>query len=816
MRLFAIAFLTGIILFLQFPFLPDSRWALALGIILPLVYYTSRQSSPHVLFIVSILYCITGLLWALFRANLFFDSGGITADLEGESLLAQGVIVSLPTVTNRRRKFQFEIQSLRYQGQQIKPTGRVQLSWYSGFQQVNLGEQWRFIVKLKRPHGFMNPGGFDYEGWLFQKGIHATGYIKKELSTKNKKFYPDITGNINKRLSGIEQASLIDRFRQRLFGKISTLLMSHPSKGLIKALAIGDRQDITQVQWDVLTRTGTNHLMAISGLHIGLVAGFVFFLMKWSWRLIGSVRGQGVLSRVCLILPASKFAAIFALLAATFYAMLAGFSIPTQRALVMVALLMFSVFLQCEFRPGVILAVALVVILIIDPFSVLDTGFWLSFSAVAIILFGMSARLYQRNLWWKWGRVQWVVAIGLLPLTLLFFQKISLISPLANLVAVPWVSVITVPLTLIGSVVVFLSDDVGALFLNLAARSFDLLWIVLNRLANIPFASWQQHNLVGWTIVPGLIGIFWLLTPRGVPARWLGALGLLPMVLVKPGVPKEGDFLFTLLDVGQGLSAVVQTRHHVLVYDTGPRFSDRFNTGSAVIVPFLYYNGINVIDTLLISHGDSDHIGGMDSVVDEMDVKMILTSVPQKIRHNRSIIECADSQSWQWDKVKFEIISPPLDKKLRNQYSGNNASCVLKISNSEGSVLLTGDIEKSAENYLLRAYKKGDYIEEGGHSTDTLLADVLVVPHHGSKTSSTVPFVAAVGPKFALVPVGYRNRFNLPRAEVIDRYKAKGAVVIDTASNGAIEFAFFQNRHQGVYKNSPILYRNENRRFFNQ
>ncbi|NOX42886.1 MAG: DNA internalization-related competence protein ComEC/Rec2 [Gammaproteobacteria bacterium] len=832
MRLYAIAFLVGIFIFLQLPALPDSRWSLAIFLISPIIFYTCRQLSSKGLPLLFILICFLGFLWALLRASLFFSLGGLTTDQEGKELIAEGVVVSMPILTNHKPRFEFDIHSLNYQGKKIKPIGRVQLSWYNGFREVKLGERWRFLVKLKRPHGFMNPGGFDYEAWLFHKGIHATGYIKNKLSKKEEEFYPGTADKINKRLATVEHASLIKQFRQHLSEKISLVLASNSSKGLIKALAIGDRQDITPAQWRVLTRTGTNHLMAISGLHIGLVAGFVFFLMKWGWRWVGYVCNFWLLPRCCLYLPANKFAAVFALVAAAFYAMLAGFSIPTQRALVMVALVMLSIFFQRVFRPSVILAVALMVILIIDPFSVMDAGFWLSFSAVAIILFCMSSRLYQKSIWWKWGRVQWIVAIGLTPLLLILFQKTTLISPVANLIAVPWVSLIIVPLTLIGSLVVSItsdiSDAVGALLLNLAARSFDLLWFALDGLANLPFATWHQHAPVAWTVIPGLLGILWLLMPRGVPVRWVGVIGLMPMVLVKPPVPKDGDFLFTLLDVGQGLSAVVQTRHHVLVYDTGPRFSERFNTGSAVVVPFLNHRGIDVVDMLLISHGDNDHIGGMESIMEEMDVKTILTSVPQEITYSNKK-RCANLQSWHWDNVKFDIISPPTEwegglqmnskrsKALRNQYIGNNGSCVLKITNMTGSVLLTGDIEKSAENYLLR-----DYINAEGSAmlSTTLSADVLVVPHHGSKTSSTLPFVTAVWPKYALFPVGYRNRFGLPRTEVVDRYRAVGARVIDTAKSGAIEFSFFQNKNQNQDQNtnlnSPILYRKENRRFFNQ
>jgi len=816
MRSISIAFFIGAIIFQQLSFLPDDRWSWGVIVLLPAIIYILPQSGVLKRTGLLVLIGATGFLWALFRASMFFSSGGIAAEIEGKDLLATGVVSSIPVRADRNIQFEFDVDTLRYQGQNIKPVGRVKLSWYGRAPTVRLGERWRFIIRLKRPRGFMNPGGFDYEAWLFLKGIHATGYIKAKLAAKTRDYYPEITGQVNMQLSSYQQASLIARIRQGLADDISFILKNEPSQGLIKALAIGERQDITQVQWKVLTQTGTNHLMAISGLHIGLVAGIVFYFMSWGWRMLGTIRPHGFLARCCLYIPANKFAALFALAAAFIYAALADFSIPTQRALIMVAVVMISLVLQSETRPGHILALALLAVLFVNPFANMEPGFWLSFAAVAVILFSMSARLYQQSLWWKWGRVQWVVLVGLAPFMIFVFQKAILVSPLVNFIAVPWVSMMTVPLTLAGSLLTLISEDFGAILLRWAAVSFDVLWPILSWFARLPFTQWQQHQPVSWTIIPALCGVFLLLMPQGVPARWMGIIGLLPMVLLKPAVPDEGHVRVTLLDVGQGLSAIVQTRQHVLVYDTGPKINSRFNTGSAVVVPYLRHLGITEINILLISHGDNDHIGGLHSILGEMPVNTVLTSVPERIS-GEEVLKCSDLQSWEWDGVRFEIVFPPPDlntplksapqrtRRLNQRLSGNNGSCVLKVSSGGGSVLLTGDIEKSAENYLLRdqQFSKGQ---------NKLKADVLVVPHHGSNTSSTLPFIRAVDPEYSLIPVGYRNRFRLPRERIVARYKAMGARVLDTANSGAI--VFFISTNDGVGK--PERFRVKNRRFFNQ
>ncbi|MFQ5546021.1 MAG: DNA internalization-related competence protein ComEC/Rec2 [Acidiferrobacterales bacterium] len=622
-------------------------------------------------------------------------------------------------------------------------------------------------VRLKRPHGFQNPGGFDYEGYLFQQRIRATGYVRSHKPAEL--------------LPARSPLYMVGRLRQRLGNRVRHLLGDSPFTGIVVALANGDRRGITNAQWDTLRRTGTNHLIAISGLHIGLVAGFVFFLVRSLWALPGFP---------VLRWPAPKVAAVAGMVAAVIYAALAGFSIPTQRAMVMLAVAMGAVLLQRRVLPTRLLAVALFLVLVHDPVAVMGAGFWLSFAAVAVIVVFIHGRSGEHSDWRRLGYLQWAIAIGLLPLMLTFFQQVSLVGPAANLFAVPVFGLLIVPLTLFGAIVSgFLADSVAGAVLQLAAWTLEMVWTVLDYLAGFEHSLWVQPGPSGWALVCGLVGIALLLAPRGWPARWLGVVWLLPMLLVRPPAPAAGEVWLSLLDVGQGLSAVVRTREHTLVYDSGPRFSARFDAGRSVVVPYLYNRGVARIDTLIISHGDNDHIGGARSVREALPVNRVLSSVPDKLSNARL---CALGQAWRWDDVDFVMLHPPDD----NTFRGNNACCVLMIRGEYGNIVLPGDIEALAELALVE--------REGTR----LAADVLVVPHHGSKTSSTTAFLEAVQPKVALFPVGYRNRFHHPHAGVKARYVKRGVELYGSPTHGAVEI---QLGPEGIKKSS---YRARNKRYW--
>ncbi|HFC54351.1 MAG TPA: DNA internalization-related competence protein ComEC/Rec2, partial [Gammaproteobacteria bacterium] len=576
----------------------------------------------------------------------------------------------------------------------------------------------------------------------------------------------------------------VDRLRTRLRRLIAGQIGDHPFSGLVTALAIGERGSIPNRQWDTLAATGTSHLMAISGLHIGLIAGLAFFLGRYLWTLCG---------RAALIVPAPQAAAALALLLAAAYAALAGFSIPTRRALIMVAAVMVALLLRRQVTPARALLLALGGVLLMDPVAVVTAGFWLSFAAVAVILYGLGGRLRGTGGWRQWGRVQWVVALGLLPLLALFFQQVPLLSPLANLLAVPWVSMAVVPLTLLGAACVLLYPPLGGWLLGLAADLLGWLWPILEWLAGLDFSRWQPGGEPSsWALAAAAIGILWMLAPRGVPARWVGGVWLLPLVVAAPQRPAPGEAWFTLLDVGQGLAAVVQTRNHTLVYDTGPKFSDRFDTGAAVVVPFLRNAGVQTVDVLMVGHGDNDHIGGAASLLRSYDVRRILSTVPERLSEGAE--PCRRGESWRWDGVRFTILHPEADGTM----AGNDASCVLRVESGGGALLLTGDIERRAERELLAEYPR------------QLAAAILVAPHHGSKSSSQRRFVAAVDPKYVLFPVGYRNRFHHPHPQVARRYREEGALLLDSASLGAIRFRLDE---KGI--SAPESYRLSARHYWN-
>jgi competence protein ComEC len=731
----AIAILLGVLALLQLPALPDTVWVQFLPLALLLAAFPSPWRLPALF--------AAGFLWALFRAALIL-SAALPAGLEGRDLQVQGVVATVPAAREWGRRFELQIESLSWEGEPRAGPHRVRLSWYRPPPELGVGQRWSLTVRLKRPHGFHNPGGFDYEGWLFQRGIQATGYVRERGDN---------------RLLGQARGYGLQRLREHLAAHIDGAAAGYAHAGIVTALAVGLRDRLTQEEWGVLRATGTAHLMAISGLHIGLVAGLAFFIGRRLWSLSATA---------VLRVPAPVVGAWTAILVATLYAALAGFSVPTQRALVMVVALLGAMLLRRHTSPRHTLSLALLVILILEPLSALSAGFWLSFGAVAAILLGMSGRLLTQGPWWRWGRVHWVVAVGLFPLMAAFFGENPLLAPLANLVAVPLVGLVVVPLALGGTLLSLVWAPLGQWLLRGAAIGLGHLWPFLEVLAHTPLVHRTSWTGSPWSLGAAGLGVFLLLLPRGLPGRWLGLIWLAPMVFAAHPRPPPGEAWLTLLDVGQGLAAVVRTEGHVLVYDTGPRFSERFDTGRAVIEPFLRRQGIGHLDTLIVSHGDNDHAGGADSLLARMPVGAVLSSVPERWSQGRP---CRRGQSWDWDGVSFQILYPGDS----GQGKDNDRSCVLKVVSRSDSFLLPGDVEADVEAELVSRYGRA------------LAADVLVVPHHGSRTSSSGDFLDTVRPRVALFPVGYRNRFGFPAREVLARYRLRAIETHDTARGGALQ-----------------------------
>jgi competence protein ComEC len=724
----ALSFLAGLLSVQQFPVLPGSQWLIgitvAAGILGWLRYWRW-------------LFFVMGVLWAIvFAMTRLADR--LPESLEGIDIPVKGIIADLPEQDERRTSFDFIVT-----GSAQKLPSKLRLSWYYPDQDIKAGEHWSFAVKLKRPHGSLNPGGFDYERWLFTEGVGATGYVRPSPK-------PVLLGHDSAWTS-------IAVWRQSITDRLSQTLTDRPNIALIKALTIGDGSSITQNQWDVFRKTGTTHLVVISGSHVGLVAGLMYFLVLKLWAWTGLVAWSP-----------QRAGAVAAMLAAVFYAGLAGFSVPAQRSLIMLAIVMLAIILQRNTRPFNTLAVALFAVLVFDPLAVLSAGFWLTFLAVSVIVYAVAGRLGKTGYFLEMIKINWATSVGLSPLLLFFFQQVSLISPLANFIAVPVISLLAVPLSLLAVLVMFSSQLLASKLFIIVDTTLQGLWWLLARLSELPFATINHAQPSVWALVFAIPGILLLLAPVGISSRWLSLVMFLPLVFTAPKKPETGDIKMTLLDVGQGLSAVVQTANHWLVYDTGAKFSAESDMGQRVLLPFLQLQGSGKIDKLIISHGDNDHIGGAASLLQGIPAEQVLTSVPQQLS-DYSPVMCTAGQSWTWDKVSFTLLSPQ-----QAFVSENDNSCVLKIQSERGSLILPGDIEATAESWLVETYG------------NNLKANVLISPHHGSKTSSTTGFLQAIKPEYVLIPAGYRNQFGHPHRGVLLRYQQIKAKWLNSADSGAI------------------------------
>ena len=736
----------------QLAALPTLWWTLAL---IPLGFLAWRRP----LWLVAVFF-VAGVVWISFRAGFILEENLPTA-LEGQDLVIEGHVADIPSRTDFGWRFPFDVTQARHADATVQIPARILLSaglgncsrrcstssipGVGGEFVPRAGEAWRLTVRLKRPHGLQNPGGFDYEAHLFRNRLRATGYVRLD--------------DTSQRLQGPFPARYtIDRVRQRLGEAMRARLGDNPFAGIVVALANGDGGGLADTQWDIFRRTGTLHLVAISGLHISLIGGIGFFLGRWLWALPGYT---------VLRYPAPVVGAVCALLAAAGYAALAGFVIPTQRALIMLGVVMGGILLRRQVAPTQLLAIALFAVLAYDPLAVMAAGFWLSFAAVAVILFVAHGGSRRMEWWRKWGYLQIAIALGMLPLMFALFQQVSLVAPLANLLAVPVFDLLMVPLVLAGLALLGVLPAVAQTLFELAAGLLTQLWPVLEWLGNLSWSQWTRPALPGWALICAGVGVAWLLAPRGWPARWVGAVWLLPLALLRPPVPAPGEVWFTLLDVGQGLSAVVRTAAHTLVFDAGPKLG-AFDTGRSVVVPYLRVRGVERVDVFVVSHGDNDHIGGVDSVRRALPVEKILSGVPERVS---DATLCEAGQHWEWDGVSFAMLNPPVGESG----SKNDQSCVLQVRAPNASLLLPADIEAKAERRLVT--------EQGAR----LRATVLVAPHHGSKTSSTAAFIGAVRPDLVLFPVGYRNRFHHPHPTVVARYDEARVHRLDSASAGAIE-----------------------------
>ncbi|WP_460121895.1 DNA internalization-related competence protein ComEC/Rec2 [Pseudomonas sp. S2_C03] len=666
-----------------------------------------------------------GFSWACANAQWALDDR-LPADLDGETRWVEGRVVGLPQSSDA--VVRFELIDVR--SREARMPRMMRLAWYGG-PPISSGERWRLAVKLKRPAGLLNPHAFDYDAWLLAQRIGATGTIKD-----------------GQRLVEARWAWR-DTVRQRL-----QAVDAQGRTGALTALVLGDGAGLDREDWQVLQDTGTVHLLVISGQHIGLLAGMVYLL-------IAGLARYGLWPN---LLPWLPWACALAFAAALAYGLLAGLGVPVRRACVMIGLVLLWRLRFRHLGAWWPLLLALDAVLLLDPLVSLLPGFWLSFAAVAVLIFTFGGRLGPWRWWQTWTRAQWLIALGLGPLLLILGLPVSLSGPLANLLAVPWISLLVLPLALLGTLLLPV-PLVGESLLWLAGGLIDWLFWGLGLLAD-PVPAWVSVAIPVWAWGLGSLGALLLLLPGGIVLRPLGWPLLLMLVFPpRPTLP-EGIAEVWQLDVGQGLAILIRTRHHTLLYDTGPRFGD-FDLGERVVLPTLRKLGVDQLDLMLISHPDADHAGGARAIANGLPVARVLSGDPLALPVTLNAQACESGQRWDWDGVSFQLW------QWAEAAGSNQKSCVLQVEANGERLLLTGDIDVPAERALL-------------DSPLAVPTDWLQSPHHGSRSSSSMALLAALQPKSVLISRGNGNSFGHPHPTVMARYRKRGMTVHDSAEQGAI------------------------------
>ena len=661
----------------------------------------------------------------------------IEARFEGDSMLTVVRVADFPKKTGD--SISLTIEPL----DDPRLPQRSRVTWFEAPVVPAIGEIWELEVRLRRPRGGVNPGVFDVETWLFREKFHATGYV--------------VNGKRNRLLwSGTE--SSMDALRARFETRTRAATDSRDAAAVLMAVGTGSRHQVSREQWDRFAISGTSHLMAISGLHVGL-AGMVAFGVAWGIAGLLPLRGGHLLPALAT-----------SLLAAVAYTGVSGFGVPAQRAALMLAVAVLAVVRRRQ--PAAIKAVAsaATVIFLVDPLAAMSPGFCLSFAAVIVLLW--VARRGQLNASGigkapvRLFELQVFLMFGLLPLTALFFQRFAIFATPVNMVAVPVFSVVVVPLTLAGLVLGEIYEKAATPLLRLAAVAIDAVDATIRWFSELPFADLILARIEGVAAILLLLPLAWVVLPRGWPGRGIACIGVVATVLWRPAPPPADCFDTWVLDVGQGLAVVIETHDHVLLYDTGMSWRSGNSVAEQVIEPFLGARGIRRIEGLFVSHDDLDHSGGVARLRRTMQPRFLLSGEPLRQASNRL---CEAGATWWSGAVRFLTLHPEDGRRGE----GNDASCVLRVSIGPLSVLLTGDIEAPAERRILR---RG--LPVG--------AEVVLVPHHGSATSSSMPFVDAVSPVLAVVSAAHANRWGFPRDSVVDRWEAVGATVLNTAQHGAV------------------------------
>ncbi len=760
MRWLILAFAIGAAWLQTRPGLPPLAWSAALPLLGVLVLVrprTDRFRLPRGLGI-GILVLLSGYFYAAWRADLRL-ADHLPTQWEGRNVALYGRVSGLPESTPNGLRFVLDVHSVATPGAVIP--GRVQIGWFARPEEpapvLAGGDCISLVARLHRPHANLNPGGFDYQAWLLERNIRATGSLVG---------LPAPSASC-----GGGAGAWLDRARERIRTHLRASLGDAAYAGVVVALAVGDQDAIPPSQWTLFRQTGTSHLFSVSGLHITLFSALVLGLVRWIWRRF---------PRLNLRIPAHRAGIALGVLAAAGYAALAGFGIPAQRTLFMLAGAAGMALLDRTSSPSRLLAAALASVVLIDPWAALAPGFWLSFGAVAALLFAGMGIGTRKPVWRAWIAAQWAVTLALTPLLLALFHEVSLVSPLANAVAIPLVSLVAVPLALLASLLPW------AWPAGLAHAVIAGVMAFLKMLAALPQPVFHSASPGLPALLFALAGAALLLLPKGFPARWLGWLMFLPLFFPRLPAPQAGEAWLTVLDAGQGEAILVRTTRYALLVDAGPRYASGEDAGGRVVAPALWHQGIERLDGLVLTHDDLDHTGGAASLLVSHRPDWLLTPLAgmppdrlseagkQALGAATRAIPCAAGQTWNWDGVTFRVLHPPVHHYAHTGYSDNDRGCVIRVDAAGGSALLAADIERLSEMNL----------RERGM---TLKADVLVAPHHGSNSSSTPEFLAAVSPALVVIPVGHRNRYGHPHPEVMARYRASGVEVARTDREGAVE-----------------------------
>ena len=767
----ALSWLLGTALQMQQAQLWADRWTLAgLGAGVALVLasrWRALRAAAAGLALLCLGLALAGFACAGWRASQRL-ADALPAALEGRDLQLDGVVAQMPQPGPQGTRFVFDVDAAWLDGQAVRVPARVALGWYRGFdgdvllaappQALRAGQRWLLTARLRAPHGTLNPHGFDLELWLFEQGIRASGSVRSGPGAVN-------------RLLQERAGHPLERARQALRDAILLRVDDARAAGVLAALAVGDQAAIERDDWELFRRTGVAHLMSISGLHVTMFAWLAGLCIAALWRL--SPR----LMLACPVPPAARWGGV---LAAGAYALLAGWGVPAQRTFWMLAALALLRSAGLRWPVPLVLLVAAVVVTLFDPWALLQPGFWLSFAAVALLMVSEpvrgarqgaagSARRSQAVRALRQGlRSQWVASVGLAPLSMLFFQQVSIVGFVANLLAIPLITLAIVPLSLLGVAWPPLWQAAGLLVQALGSA--------LGWLAGWPHGLWTAAAAPVWGMAAGLLGGALLVMPLPWRLRLLGLPLLLPLLAPPTLRPPPGEFEVVVADIGQGTAVLVRTRGHLMVYDAGPHYGPDTDAAQRALLPLLRARGERQVDLLVLSHRDIDHVGGAATLLQQLPVHALASSLEAGhalLSHGPPHRRCLAGQRWQWDGVTFEVLHPqPGD--FRPSTAPNTLSCVLRVQAGSGnSLLLTGDIEAAQEAALVAQWGPA------------LRSRLLLVPHHGSRTSSTEAFIGAVAPGTAVVQAGYGNRFGHPAPEVARRYRELGIELLRSDACGA-------------------------------